>query len=232
MKALKKCKGINKAKDFTGCGELVPTQTRKYGLCLPCLREWAYSTGEGQEYIRKQIIPQAKREVKRKQKEQDQKTREKLETKSDLEKKLQKEINKIVRLIDKGHPCISSGRNLGKNYDAGHLYSVGSNPQIRFHLFNIFAQSVHDNQWKSGNQLDYSERLEDVFGTELKSYCLSLKGMDSLHLSKEELREKTNIARGIVKWLKLQDRTFTTEERITLRHRFQKEIGIYEPIKV
>src|SRR5690606_4553142 len=89
---------------------------------------------------------------------------EKIETKTDVEKKLQKEINLIVRLLDKGHPCISSGRSLGKNYDAGHLYSCGSNPNIRFHLLNVFAQSVHDNQWKSGNQLDFIENIGNTFG--------------------------------------------------------------------
>lgn len=150
-----------------------------------------------------------------------------LKSLTDWNNDLQKEINLIIRLIDKGHPCISSQRSLGKNFDAGHLYSRGSNPQIRFHLFNIFAQSVHDNQWKSGNGLEFVNGIELTFGTEIKEYCLSLKGLKENKLTIDELKDKICIARSIVKWLKLQDRTFTTAERIGLRKEFNLKIGIY-----
>lgn len=154
--------------------------------------------------------------------------KEKIKTLTDWNNELQKEINLIVRLIDHGHPCMSSQRPLGKSFDAGHIYSRGGNPQIRFHLFNIFAQSVHDNQWKSGNQLEFVDGIEKTFGTELKDYCLSLKGLPELRLSKEEISEKISTARGIVKWLRLQDREFTTQERISLRHKFQEQLGIHK----
>lgn len=181
--------------------------------CISAFTEWH------KEYKEKQKSKKWNQEKKA--------IKDKLETKTDVEKKLQKEINLIVRLLDKGHPCNSSGRSLGKNYDAGHIFSRGGNPQIQFHLFNIFAQSVHDNQWKSGNQLDFIERIGDIFGQELKEHILTLKGLPALNLSKEELKDKINIARGIVKWLKLQDRVFTQKERISFRERFNKELGIY-----
>ncbi len=152
---------------------------------------------------------------------------EKLKTLTDWHNDLQKEINSIVRTLDANHPCMSSQRNLGKNFDAGHLFSRGSNPHIRYHLFNIFAQSVHDNQWKSGNQLEFVNGIELTFGTEIKDYCLSLKGLPELKLSVEEIKEKIPLARGILKWLKLQDRKFSIEERISLRRKFNEEIGIY-----
>lgn len=158
--------------------------------------------------------------------------REKLETKSDVEKKLQTQINKIIRLLDKGHECISSGRPLGKNYDAGHLFTTNAHPTLRFHLFNIFAQSVHDNQHKSGNELQYFLRLKEVFSEELQEAISELKQVPAIHLSKEELKDKISIARSIVKWIELQDRIFTHEERIRLRNRFQEQLGIYEPIKI
>ncbi len=152
---------------------------------------------------------------------------EKLKTLTDWHNDLQKEMNSIVRTLDANHPCMSSQRNLGKNFDAGHLFSRGSNPHIRYHLFNIFAQSVHDNQYKSGNQLEFVNGIELTFGTEIKDYCLSLKGLPELKLSAEEIKEKIPLARGILKWLKLQDRKFTIEERISLRRKFNNEIGIY-----
>jgi hypothetical protein len=222
----KACKGTYKTNYYKGCGELV--FAFKFGLCHACFVEWCYATGEGSEYLKKYVIPQAKKEVKKKERTKIKKQLQALETKTEVEKKLEKEINTIVRLIDKGHPCISSGRNLGKNYDAGHFWSKGSNPQIRFHLFNIFAQSVHDNQHKGSNALEYQERLGTVFTPELREYCLALKGTPSLKLSKEELRDKIVIAKRIVKWLKLQDREFSTKERIELRLKFQEELGIYK----
>jgi hypothetical protein len=154
--------------------------------------------------------------------------KEKLKSLSDWQNDLQKEINSIIRTLDFGHPCISSQRPLGKSYDAGHLYGRQSNPHIRYHLFNIYAQSVHDNQWKSGNQLEFVNGIEKTFGTEIKDYCLSLKGLPILKLSISEIQEKIPIARGILKWLKLQDRKFSENERIFYRDKFNKEIGIYK----
>lgn len=153
--------------------------------------------------------------------------KEKLKTLSEWHNDLQKGINAIVRELDRDHPCISSQRSLGKSYDAGHLFGRQSNPQIRYHLFNIFAQSVHDNQWKSGNQLEFVDGIEKTFGTEIKEYCLSLKGFPELKMSVDDIKEKIPIARSILKWVKLQERKFTTEERISLRKRFNQEIGIY-----
>lgn len=154
--------------------------------------------------------------------------KEKLKTLTDWHNDLQKEVNTIIRVLDRYHPCISSQRPLGKSFDAGHLYSRGSNPHIRYHLFNIFAQSVHDNQWKSGNPLDFVDGIEKVFGAEIKEYCLKLKGQPNIRLSSEEIKEKIPIARGIIKWLNLQDRKFTIEERIYYRDKFNKELGIYK----
>lgn len=165
--------------------------------------------------------------VKRDWQKQKAEIKDKIKTLTDWHNDLQKEINAIIRNLDAQHPCISSLRGLGKSYDAGHLFGRQSNPQIRYHLFNIFAQSVHDNQWKSGNQLEFVEGLEKTFGTEIKDYCLSLKGSPELKLSIDDIKEKIPIARSILKWVKLQDRKFSTQERIDLRKRFNAELGIY-----
>jgi len=154
--------------------------------------------------------------------------KEKLKTISDWHNDLQKEINLIVRLIDKNHPCISSQRPLGKSYDAGHLFGRQSNPHIRYHLFNIWAQSVHDNQWKSGNQLEFVNGIEFTFGTEIKDYCLSLKGLPSLKLTIDELKGFIQKAREVVKHLKLENRIFSDKERIDLRREYNDYIGIYQ----
>lgn len=227
----KKCKGCEEPLEFVLRGKL-KVYNQKYGYGLKCCyTNWLISDDpKAKETFDKFLIKnksdfeKQKKQIWNKKKES---IKTKLETKSDLEKKLQKEINLIVRLIDKGHKCISSGRELGNSYDAGHLYTTQAQPTIRFNLFNIFAQSVHDNQHKSGNELEYFFRIGELFGKEFQDFVVSLKQIDALHLSKDELRDKTSIARSIVKWLKLQDRTFTKEERITMRSDFNNQIGIY-----
>ena len=83
-----------------------------------------------------------------------------LKTKRDYVKEAQVAFNAFCRLRDQlaGHSCISSGRPLdwsGNAVDAGHYRSVGSAPHLRFNEDNCHAQSKHDNQWKSGNAVDY-----------------------------------------------------------------------------
>jgi hypothetical protein len=91
------------------------------------------------------------------------KTRERkeaLKTRSQWTKEAQIAFNAYIRARDQlaGYACISSGRALdwsGNGVDAGHFRSVGSAPHLRFHEDNVHAQSKHDNQYKSGNAVDY-----------------------------------------------------------------------------
>jgi hypothetical protein len=83
----------------------------------------------------------------------------------------QQAFNAFIRLRDQlaGHSCISSGRPLdwsGNGVDAGHYRSVGSAPHLRFNEDNCHAQSKHDNQWKSGNAVDYRINLIKRIGLE------------------------------------------------------------------
>lgn len=83
-----------------------------------------------------------------------------MKTRSDWLKDAQAEFNRFIRLRDQlaGYTCISSGRALDWSdnaVDAGHFRSVGSAPHLRFNEDNCHAQSKHDNQFKSGNAVDY-----------------------------------------------------------------------------
>ena len=218
------CKGTNKAIGH-GCGEL--KYIHRFGLCSKCFGTWLYSTDSGNELLEKSKI-KGKKIVDQKEKKEWKERKEKTKTLSDWKNDLQKEINLIVRLIDKGHHCISSQRDLGKSFDAGHLFSRGSNPHIRYHLFNIWAQSVADNQYKSGNPIGFINGIEQTFGTEIKEYCISLKGLPELKISIDEIKQFIQSARQIVKELKSNDKVYSTIERIELRHKYQKELGIYK----
>lgn len=84
----------------------------------------------------------------------------KLKRRADYLKEAQKAFNAYIRERDRqrGYACISSGRPLdwsGNAVDAGHYRSTGSAPHLRFNEDNCHAQSKHDNQYKSGNAVDY-----------------------------------------------------------------------------
>lgn len=153
--------------------------------------------------------------------------KDKTKTISEWKKDLQKEINAIVREIDKGHPCIATGTMEGKR-NAGHYISIGSNDTLRFHLENIWNQSEHSNTWKSGDTLRYQEGIVKLYGKEYLYRLNALKSISPIKLTSEEISYKISIARGIIKWLKLQDRIFTSDERLELRKRFNDELGIYK----
>jgi hypothetical protein len=94
-----------------------------------------------------------------------------LATIPELIKEAQREFNGYIRARDRraGFPCISSGRVLdwgGNAVDAGHYRSVGAASHLRFDERNVHAQSKHDNQYKSGNVVEYRINLIKRIGLE------------------------------------------------------------------
>lgn len=154
---------------------------------------------------------------------------DKLKTLSDYKKDLEFEINAIVRLIDKGHDCTSGGFKGGAyKVHAGHLYSVGAFPSIRFNLLNIYCQSEHDNLHLHGNGAIYKERIAEIFGKEIAEEVEQIKVKYSeLKASIPEVKEAIQISKQIKKALTTQNEIFSTEERISLRRTYNKMIGLY-----
>mgnify|MGYP003508466676 FL=1 len=161
------------------------------------------------------------------QKEKKKRTDE-LKTHSDWSKELQIEVNTIVRLIDKGAPCISSLKPLNDKFDAGHRFSTAAWPSIRFNLFNIHAQSVNQNQYLSGNPDGYDFGMRCIYGDQ---YCGDVhylkKQYPILKLSIPELIHAKARAKKIVKGLKELNAIFTPEQRIELRRKYNKILNIY-----
>jgi hypothetical protein len=91
--------------------------------------------------------------------------KEKLKTKQNYEQDLQRLVNKYVKMRDFGQPCISC-RKIIKKVDAGHFFSVGQYPSVRFELDNIHAQCVNCNQFKGGNIHEYKKNLVYKIGKE------------------------------------------------------------------
>lgn len=186
---------------------------------IDCKTQWAMTEVAKQKTAKEKKVKQDWNKEKLEMKE-------KLKTLSDWKADLQKEINAIVREIDNYYPCIATGSFEGKR-NAGHYASIGSNATLRFHLENIWIQSEHSNSWKAGDTLRYQQGIINTFGKDYLDYMDSLRNIPPLKLSIEEIKEAIPKARSILKWLKLQSRKFTTEERIELRRKFNNDLNIY-----
>jgi len=90
--------------------------------------------------------------------------KEALKTNSDYVRELQIIFNTFIRLRDKNKPCISCNKPLNSKFDAGHYYSTGSYPELRFNESNVHGQCVHCNQHKRGNLIEYGLNLPKRIG--------------------------------------------------------------------
>lgn len=156
--------------------------------------------------------------------------KEKVKSTADYRKDFQVIINKIIRTIDEGHCCISSGRKYKSNDQAGHYYSVGAYPHLRFNLHNIYSQSVADNLYKSGNPIGFTQGLIRDFGEDWIKLVTKLpEEYRELKLDKEDIKEAIVKAKEFL--VKVQEykggNYLLSSQRIFLRHSGNKEIGIY-----
>jgi hypothetical protein len=72
-------------------------------------------------------------------------------------------VNKYVRLRDMNKPCVSCGINQAK-WDAGHFFSQGGNPSIRFNTLNNHKQCFRCNRILSANLVPYRIEIERRIG--------------------------------------------------------------------
>jgi hypothetical protein len=156
--------------------------------------------------------------------------KESTKTISNYRKELQIVVNKIVREIDVGFNCISSGRSYKTNDQAGHYYSVGAYPNLRFNLHNIYSQSVADNLYKSGNPIGFTQGLIKEFGDNWLQIVTKLPSeYREIKLSKEDIQQCILNAKEFLKIVQeyKKENELKTSHRIFLRNLGNKTIGIY-----
>ena len=89
-----------------------------------------------------------------------------------LIKLAEKRFNKFIRERDKDKPCISCGKFT--TLEAGHFFSAGHHPILRFNEFNVNGQCKHCNCFLHGNLLNYRQGFINKYGieklTELEFY--------------------------------------------------------------
>lgn len=151
------------------------------------------------------------------------KLKEKVTGVPELTKTLQPLINRIVRLIDEGHSCISSGRNTGKK-NAGHYFSTSEAPHLRFNLMNIYVQSEHDNTHLHSNNRGYRLGLIGTFGLEHFEYVDSLKGIKTPKKTKIELEAAIEKSKQVIKQLEKENKIYDNATRLKLRKKYNEYI--------
>jgi len=145
------------------------------------------------EYMKKQRTKEWQKEKKE--------IKQSLETKKDVLKAAQIVFNTYIRLRDKGKPCVSCVKKLVGKYDAGHFFSVGSYPNLRFNENNVHGQCVECNQHKHGNVKEYDLRLQKILSN--KEYNELLESRHKpLKLSFDEVKELIAIYKQKIKELK------------------------------
>jgi hypothetical protein len=130
-----------------------------------------------------------------------QEMREKIKTRQDYLKELQTVFNAYIRERDKMYTCISCVKPLRGKYDAGHYFSVGSYPNLRFNESNVHGQCVECNQHKHGNLIEYAANL--IFRIGMKEYeALHELKNGRLSLTIDEIQEQIKLYKTKLKQFK------------------------------
>lgn len=127
--------------------------------------------------------------------------KKKLETPSQQRNKLQEVFNEFIRLRDQGKPCISCGKPLGEIYHAGHLYSVGGFPELRYHESNVNGQCEWCNIHLHGNGNLYRLGLIERIGEERVRELDKLRGIPA-KFTRTEIEEMIEKYRAIIRRMK------------------------------
>jgi len=170
----RKCKYVNCKQSFVKN----PSKSIDYCCSVDCYYKHAIWLKEQKE----------QKEIKEKHKEY----REKTKTNSDYIKITQQVFNKYIRLRDQQKPCISCDAELTGKYDAGHYFSCGAYPNLRFHEHNVFGQCVACNQHKHGNIHEYRIRLLDRIGAANMEELKQLRNQPRKYTT-EELKELISV---------------------------------------
>lgn len=216
----KKCSGIGKAISFKGCGK--ETLNRKFGLCMNCYPDFILNSDAGKVILEKAMI-KSKVIVK---KENNQKTKIQKDKLKNWSVELQKKVNLIVRLIDKGLPCLATQR-IAKKYDAGHVFARGGNQTIRFNLHNIHRQSAQSNHFQNDDGL-LREGIVREYGQEYMTFISELRRTPQLKYNNNDYHNFYKKASEIALKLKKEDKEYLPWERLLKRDIINADLGIYD----
>jgi hypothetical protein len=216
----KKPKAPNQNPDCKKCGKPFKRYKTTKSICDECIFKAIDYGKENPQKVSQTAIKQAKSAFKK----------EVIRDTAWYLKKLQDEVNLIARLIDKDCVCISSLRPMAsEEIHGGHRWNTADYKAIRFNLFNIHSQSLSDNHFKSGNADGYVKGLNIMYGKEYADMVQDLPNQyNEIKHMRTDLEQFYRAAQGVTKFLKLENKTYTPSERIELRGKLNKMIGIFD----
>ena len=153
----------------------------------------------GKKRQEKQVLA-ARNKVKKQTAKRHASDKERVKTRTQWLDQLQSLVNQyVLHVRDKGRPCCTCGKPRGVKFDAGHMRSRGSCPELRFELTNIHAQcSVNCNQHGSGMRHEYQLFIIAEYGQE------HLEWLEGPHaMLKEQFPHYTDIKAEIIRYRKL-----------------------------
>ena len=161
--------------------------TIKQTMCVQCL------IAKGNE----KRIKTAKKEWAKEKSE----LKAKLKTKSEWLNEFQVLFNTYIRERDVGKPCISCDAVMAKSdINAGHFFSVGAYPNLRFNEDNVHSQCIYCNKHLHSNATEYSIRLPYRIGRERYDKLLMQRN-ESGKLSVADIKEQITKYKNLIKEL-------------------------------
>jgi len=124
-------------------------------------------------------------------------SKEKLKTRGDHAKAAQTAFNRYIRARDYDLPCISCGTERPDiQYAAGHYFTVGGYPELRYSLLNVNKQcNKNCNMELSGNIAAYRVGLVEKIGIK------NMEWLESNHPPKKyTIDELKEIKKGFSEW--------------------------------
>ena len=169
-------------------------------------QKFCISNDECREAATQFAIEQKEKNFKKDRVKDTKQRKEALLTHSEWLKLLQVVFNTYIRERDKkaGYGCISCGTKKNIQYAAGHYFTVGGFPNVRFDEDNLHLQcNKFCNMELSGNIINYRPALIERIGVE-RFEALEYRARNGvLKLSIPEIKEKIAYYKEKIKELKL-----------------------------
>lgn len=146
---------------------------------------------------------------------------------TNYKKLLQEDVNQIAKLIDFGLKGLHVSGSYDAEIQAGHVYSVKNNEQMRFNLHNIHRQGAKSNMALVYDE-EFRDALIDEYGNDYFLFIKGLKNQPLPRIKQHEYKEYHERALSIIKRLKKDLKQRGLAERIELRNEINRELGIYE----
>jgi len=189
-----KCKGINKAVSFPGCGKL--TVNRKYGLCMNCYPDFILNTEPGKLIMQKAMLKASKPRLEVEKNKSEIQKAEKFKKDRDKLNYLLVNVRTVcheyIRKRDEFKPCVSCGVPYNTNFQAGHFFKAQLFSNLKFNENNIHGQCKGCNMFNDGNESGYRVGLLQRYGKEFLSELNELAGdskKNDYHWDREELEK-------------------------------------------